>query len=303
MLIPDWVKQIERPKSTEVRFINNQFYVYEIRSKWDPKKKRSKKITGKLIGKITSDGFKSNKNKQPTLSQLLKEINPSVKEYGMTYFINNHLSDLTSKIKFYFPDIWQSILACTYARFSYNSPMKNIYDYYNQSFLSENMEAQTDPKEIRDLFKLLGNRREQIINFFKSYNSPGQTILIDGTSILSSSGSLLLNEIGYSSGCNFKDQFNLMFIFSQTLQTPIYYKALPGNIREIKAFKLSLEESGLKDSIIVADKGFCSNLNIEEVKLSGLQYIFAKKRDLEQEIQRSILDMALVLYFIIKRRI
>ena len=55
MKIPTWVKASKRPKSTEVRLISGHFYDYKISSKWDPKKQRAKKITGKLIGKITKE--------------------------------------------------------------------------------------------------------------------------------------------------------------------------------------------------------------------------------------------------------
>ena len=42
----------------EVREIKGHYYVYSVTSKWDPEKKRSKKITGPCMGKITAaDGF------------------------------------------------------------------------------------------------------------------------------------------------------------------------------------------------------------------------------------------------------
>ena len=54
---PQWALKYKR-KGTELRFINGHYYLYEITSKWDPEKKRSKKITLGLLGKITKeDGF------------------------------------------------------------------------------------------------------------------------------------------------------------------------------------------------------------------------------------------------------
>ena len=53
---PEWVTA-HRQKGTEIRFIKGQYYVYAVSSKWNPEKKRSQKITGKLIGKITPTGF------------------------------------------------------------------------------------------------------------------------------------------------------------------------------------------------------------------------------------------------------
>ena len=66
---PKWATKHKR-KGTELRLINGRFYLYEVSSKWDPEKKRAKKITGKLLGKITKEsgfiesdkGFYSEKN-------------------------------------------------------------------------------------------------------------------------------------------------------------------------------------------------------------------------------------------------
>ncbi|PLB85215.1 hypothetical protein C0T31_12125 [Dysgonamonadaceae bacterium] len=54
---PDWALKF-RKKGTELRLLNGQYYLYEATSKWNPEKKRSQKVTGKLLGKITEkDGF------------------------------------------------------------------------------------------------------------------------------------------------------------------------------------------------------------------------------------------------------
>ncbi len=69
--LPKWVLAHKMPK-TEIRLINGHYYVYEVTSKWNPEKKRSQKITGKLLGKITQEGFiESDKNK---LRQMTKKV-------------------------------------------------------------------------------------------------------------------------------------------------------------------------------------------------------------------------------------
>jgi transposase len=60
---------------------------------------------------------------------------------------------------------------------------------------------------------------------------------------------------------------------------PVYYKLLPGNIREVKAFKNSLLEAGLQKAVIVADKGFYSQANIELMVSESLQFIIPLRRD------------------------
>ena len=56
MSYPNWVLK-HKEKNTEIKFISNKYYLYKITSKWDPIKKRTKKITLGLIGSITQNGI------------------------------------------------------------------------------------------------------------------------------------------------------------------------------------------------------------------------------------------------------
>jgi len=54
---PQWALK-HKKKGTELRHLGGHYYLYEVTSKWNPEKKRSQKITGKLLGKITKEnGF------------------------------------------------------------------------------------------------------------------------------------------------------------------------------------------------------------------------------------------------------
>jgi transposase len=66
---------------------------------------------------------------------------------------------------------------------------------------------------------------------------------------------------------------NLMCIFSVKQQMPVYYRLLPGNIKDVSAFKISLQESGVKDVIVIIDKGFASKSNIEALENEKLKFI------------------------------
>jgi transposase len=70
-----------------------------------------------------------------------------------------------------------------------------------------------------------------------------------------------------------------MFLFSTKLKLPVYYRILPGNIREVKAFKLTLEESGLTDAVIISDKGFFSQANVDCLETERLNYIIPLRRN------------------------
>jgi transposase len=77
----------------------------------------------------------------------------------------------------------------------------------------------------------------------------------------------------------FDDMVNLMCIFSVKQQAPVYYRLLPGNIKDVSAFKMSLQESGVKDATIIIDKGFASMSNIEALEKEDLKFIIPLPRN------------------------
>lgn len=79
---PEWALKYKR-KGTELRLIRGNYYLYEVTSKWNPQKGRAQKITGRLVGKITPEGFIQ--SSKYALSQ--KPIqSPVVREFGASYF-------------------------------------------------------------------------------------------------------------------------------------------------------------------------------------------------------------------------
>ena len=77
---PSWALDCKR-KGTELRYIRGNYYLYEVSSKWNPEKKRSVKITGKFLSKITKeDGFVESEKARLKRQQLVIE-RIQVKEY------------------------------------------------------------------------------------------------------------------------------------------------------------------------------------------------------------------------------
>lgn len=164
---PKWATKFRKP-GTELRLINNKYYLYEVTSKWDPVKKRAKKISGKLLGRITKeDGFiESDKarlrKKEFAVSQL------SVKEYGIVNYLDSCFGNYLTLLEKYFPDCWREIVALAYCKLAYQSPMKNVEFHYFHSYLSEMFpQLKLSPKNITELLRLIGGQRIRITDFFK----------------------------------------------------------------------------------------------------------------------------------------
>lgn len=276
---PAWALK-HKKKGTELRNIRGHYYLYEVTSKWDPALKRSKKITGKMLGKITKeDGFVESE-KQRLRKQSLKVENLRVKEFGIANYIENQLSVYPKLLKKHFPKHWKTLLGLVYGRLVFQSPLKNMSFHFHHSYLSEQyQDVDLSAKTLSKVLNEIGYQREKITDFFKEFKADNDCILIDGSDLCSDSKKIDLCELSKSKKGVYRPLINTMFVYSVAQQLPLYYRLLPGKIKDVKAFSLCLKESGIHDATIIADKGFFSKKNIEELDKEELQYIIPLRRD------------------------
>lgn len=278
---PEWVTA-HRQKGTEIRFIKGQYYVYAVSSKWNPEKKRSQKITGKLIGKITPTGFV-----ESSKEQLRKQISSKndfssvvVKEYGLTQFLETHFDDVIQKLKIYFPDEWRVILIGVYCRLVFQAPLKQIAFHYEHSYLSQLYPSLIlNDKDFSLILRRIGRDRSRLSEFMRSFIQAGEHILVDLTHMPLKSELIPLSKAGYNSHMDFNPQYNLLYIYSMGLKLPVFYRIVPGNIREVKAIRLTLQEAHIKDCILIGDKGFYAKNNVQMLQEDGMQYIIPLRRN------------------------
>lgn len=263
-------------KGSEIKFINGNYYLYKVSSRWNKEKKRAEKISGEFIGRITPEGLLTRSTGTPQI--LAKSV--SVKEYGASHYLYKEHTDILQALQTHFPDWHKELFVLSAYRLLHHAPLKNMPLYYEQSFLSELLPAaQLSDKNITALLRSVGSQREQIVNCLKALMKGNSFILLDVTHITSFSEELDLAQVGYNSQRTFDPQVNLFFMFSTDLSLPVYYRLLPGNVRDVSAMKLSILESGLQNIIIVADKGFCSQKNIADLDEAQLMYLLPLRRN------------------------
>lgn len=51
----------EKPKNTEVKHVNGHWHLYKRTTSYNPATRKSKKVSGKLLGKLTPEGFDPSK--------------------------------------------------------------------------------------------------------------------------------------------------------------------------------------------------------------------------------------------------
>ena len=133
---PAWALAHKKP-GTELRFLHGNYYLYANTSVYGKEKKRDRKISGPLLGRISEkQGFiPSGKRKLEQALDARNIAKPHCKEYGVSLLINRKFSRTIDLLSQFFPDHWKLILAIAYCRLVYHCPLKNIPFRLSQSFL------------------------------------------------------------------------------------------------------------------------------------------------------------------------
>lgn len=272
---PEWVLK-HKEKGTEIRKIGKSFYIYKVTSVWDREKKRARKITEKFLGTITTEGLI-----KPQRERLMESLhNISVKEFGAAGFLLEISSDILKRLKEIYPVEWKEIFVFSALRLLHNTPIKNLQTYYATSFLSESMSgAKLSPKAVGELLRDVGREREKIKSFLGQFISGGDFALIDLTHVFSLSESVISSVPGYNSRREFLPQVRVVFLFSLGRHMPSYFRIVAGSISDVSSLVLTVKEAGVKDAVVIGDKGFYSEDNVLDLERERLHYILPLKRD------------------------
>ena len=284
---PDYVLNFPRQKNTEIKKIGNNWYVYERFSKYDPTTKRSRKVSGKCLGKITPEGFVQTKRR---LTPEADQSSPSVRrvsdvaEAGAVMFFWNRTAAMRERLKAFFPDLWQTIYAAAILRAIKEPRFRRLQAHYETSLIAHLMpDLSFDAPSNTAFLQALGRRRESISRFMQEdVNKKDVFILFDGHRLITSSKTMELAELGYDSKRRFKPQINLLYVYSlgNDCTTPVYYKQFLGSTPDVSAFSDVLNECGISSSkyTVIADKGFASEDDFDALARKNLSYVIPIKR-------------------------
>ena len=249
----------------EVRCIRGFYYVYRVTSKWDPEKRRSKKITGESIGKITeADGFIPN----ATGLKLMKEMNiapassPIVKAYGAYEMLRQLSPEIEERLKRFFPDCHREIRTFALLRLVDGTTTKMMQEIFQASYMSDLCpDIAVSEISVRKFISVLGSKHNETDGFLKEDVLPGTHLLFDGTSIFSRSSDSLSAK-GYNPDHSTDTQSRLLYIFDKSSRKPVFYRVIQGSVVDKSAFLDTIRDCGCTDCVIIADKGFYSKRNL-----------------------------------------
>ena len=286
MTLPQWVLKFKEPK-TEIKAIKSGYYKYAVEYKYNAQKKRTDKITGVLLGKITeNEGFvPSDKNKLRT--EKIKSNQIDIKNFGLYHLFTSLMKEEMVSFEQFFPkETCQVLFAFAMFRWAYNSPIKRAPYYYNHDFCSQVFgKKSVDDSLVSDTLKSVGEQRTAVVDWMKSLLGTSESkyieqfVMMDSTHLVSKSELLTVNAKGYNPNFDFDKQVRLMYLFAAGTQQPVYYRLINGNITDIKSMALCVEEMNIQNVIYIADKGFYSKNNIAMMKTQNLQYIIPLQRN------------------------
>ena len=283
MQLPNWAVKYKEPK-TEIKYVNGCFYKYEVKYQYNAIKKRTDKITVKLLGKISEvEGFvPSDKDLIRQKSEKLPNVD--IKIFGVyklfSTLLNDEIKSLSENFK---TEIIEKVIVFSMMRWAYQTPIKRLPNYHSHDFCSEiwSVDSISD-KQISSSLKFCGENREAIVAWMKLQMNIVKDVdrffMMDSTHVTTVSDNLGLNAVGYNPSHNYSPQIRLMYLFSAEFKQPVYYRLINGNTPDIKSMSLCLKEICVENIVFIADKGFYSNNNIIELNAGNFQYIIPLQR-------------------------
>ncbi len=286
---PEWALKFRKP-GTELRCINGRYCLYECHSVYEKETKKHRKITGKYLGSITEEGgFKPSRKRQ--LEAELEKLRsgeavpvkePKVgedKEYGLSYVVNESMGEINERLKKDFPADYSRIVALAYCRLRSQSSMRDVLEDFSDSYISTKTgTAGLAPSQLTSFLSELGGKRAEIVGYMNYFCSGSSNIIFDGTDLISASRKMGLAKMTKTKTGAFDNALNMMMVYSLDRKLPSYYRILPGDIKDVKAFKICMDESGASSACAIIDKTFPSRENLEFLESSGIKYIAAVRR-------------------------
>ena len=112
-----------------------------------------------------------------------------------------------------------------------------------------------------------------MLEFMKEDIDDDDIIIFDGTNFLCGGSTISYRGYGYKHGHNYSSQINELYAYSVRNRKTVYYKLLEGSVPDKATLKDVIQESGIKNSISLIDKGFNSDNNISGLLENKNKYI------------------------------
>jgi len=274
--------------------VGNNTYLYESHSFRDkegrPRNTKIKigKIDRKTGSAIYNEEYIDRMNAAGTpvsipetdVTEKVCEAIDNIKSYGLFYF----LEKIAEKIKIIsilqqtIPKYWREICNLCFYLIANDKPLLYMEEWLleNESYPCTRMNSQ----RLSELLAAFGHKEHcEFFRMWNDTNNNDEYMALDITSISSYSRQMLSNERGYNRDGENLCQINLCLLFGEETQLPVYQTIYSGSIMDVATFRSTVAEmnviKGKKKLILVMDKGFYGEKNIEMMMENQCEFLMA----------------------------
>ena len=260
---------------------NGTVYVYENVSYWDKKSKSSKqkrKCIGHIdpaTGKVVPNRKKGDAAKARTAKQEPESC--VVLTSGVTRLLDKAVNDigLHKVLASAFPNDYSRILTCAYYLVSEGGALCHADKWKNSNIVpfTDSLASQ----RISELLTRITPTMQQ--EFFRKWiacNKQDDYYAMDITSVSSYSELIEFVRWGYNRDGDDLPQINLLMITGEKSHMPLYYRIIPGSVKDVRTLTESLKNIAYIEAgqlHYVMDKGFYSEPNVDALYASHKRFM------------------------------
>lgn len=257
-------------------------YVYECKSFWNKEKKRPDS-TRKCIGKLNPETSEIISSKQIRSAKpstvLLEPTIATIKTIGPTVLLD-HICEkigLVSILRKSFPENWNIILSLAYFQTIEGKALSRV-EHWSESH-SHPYNEYIDNRRVSELLPTITEEKQ--LGFFKKWTEKRleeEYLAYDITSVSSYSELNNMVRYGYNRDGESLPQINLAMLFGEKTRLPVYFKTLPGSIKDVSTLCNFIKTATflhMRKLHLILDKGFYSHKNVDEMFNKHMKFTIA----------------------------
>ena len=258
----------------EVKVSNGNHYVYRSTSRYDPDVRGPRKVS-EYIGSLDIEkGFVAK-----TKDARRRAHTVSIKETGTMRLLDACCGDLLGILRRRFPDNYDQLYALALMRCIDRTPLRRALSYWEGFDNFRHLRPAMSPRSMSDMLRDVGSDRGAQDLVFSDLDMDCRELAMDLSEFFSESGNIPFAEEGYNADHDGSPQINIALVCTLDSGIPVMMRMVPGSVRDLKTVCSTIKEMGRRDAVIVADRGFYSDENIDALDSSGMDFVMPVKRN------------------------
>lgn len=263
---------------------NGTTYVYENTTYWDKESKtcKHKRVSIGHLDPETNEVVPNRKKGDAARLRAALSLDQqaggcTVSGIGLSMLLDKAAEDtgLRSVLKKVFRDDWMQMLTCAYYLVSDGGALCHI-DSWMALYRAPYGGTLTSQRISELLIRITPSLQQDFFRSWVSKNKQDEYYAMDITSISSYGEFIQFVSWGYNRDGEDLPQVNMLMVTGEESRMPLYYRIIPGSIKDVSTLKDSLENLILIESgkmHLVMDKGFYSAANVDAMYAKHMKFM------------------------------